>query len=165
MKQQTNLEKSNSPAPCNRHVSECYGESSSLTLTNYTLLLGWLLTSLGFLGSPASFAAHVSEGLRSLVHSIVRGGRGQGLAARVRGVGMGTRVLAQHMAGGTLGSLVSIAKSLGRNAERLSFDAEHTTLRSEARRRPAAGAGTGFVQGLQGTFLGRGGSKGEEGWN
>jgi hypothetical protein len=117
---------------------------------SFHFLLGWLLTSLGLIGSPASLASHVSDGVRAFVHHAIHPSPGGGAFNRIRQLGTGTHMFAQHMAGGTLDTVVNVAKNFGRNIERLSFDTEHRAFRTEARRRSAPGFGAGVVQGLQG---------------
>ena len=119
-------------------------------------LPGWLLTSLGLIGSPASLINHVTDGVRAFVyHATDRSAGENGTLGRVQRLGTGTQLLAQHMASGTLGTVVTMAKNFGRNVERLSLDTEHRASREEARRRSAQGVRAGFVEGLQGRRRGR----------
>lgn len=79
----------------------------------------------------------------------------QGLLGRTQGVGRGTQVLLRQVAGGTLGLLVTLARSVGRNLEHMSLDQDHILGRREARQTRATSAGSGVVRGLQGCVEGK----------
>ena len=105
--------------------------------------LGWLVSSLDFLGAPGSFVRSVGAGLHDLV-KLPYEGLTRGPGSFVAGVGGGTASLLRHVSAGALTSMSRFAASAARNLDGLSLDSEHAREQLRHRRNTGAGLRSGL---------------------
>ena len=109
--------------------------------------IGWLLGSLGLIGSPGTFIQNVGRGLRDLV-TLPYQGLTRSPTWFLLGIGQGTMSFIHHFSSGALGSVTSMASSISHNMERLSLDPHHVSYQTQQRQqRPATHFTRGLVSG------------------
>lgn len=126
-------------------------ELARVLAAHYTAALimraGWVVGSIELIGSPSTLIRSVGTGLHDLV-SLPYEGLTRSPSLFIWGISKGTVAFVRQVSSGALRSLTSMAGSLSRNMERLSFDEEHMkNLNYNRRNRPATHITSGLTSG------------------
>jgi hypothetical protein len=87
--------------------------------------VGWVLGSLGLIGSPGNLVRNVAEGVRDLIVLPYQGISKGTFFSSVHRAG---ESFVRHITAGTLQSVSGFASTVGRNLESLSMDETHTRM-------------------------------------